>query len=436
MKVLLVTHRFPPDGVAGVERITQDLANVLARDGETVTVVTRQWSRRARVIRRWKRELMPNGVHVERLPGVPRSLERAFAQQQATTRNFEDAFAAFGPDVVHLMHPYGFSPGCIEAVLGRRVPLIVSLHDFFFACPLAHLVKKDGRLCAGPNGGLECATTCFEDDPRGAERWTLRASYFRAVMSAAAEVIAPTEYVARYFAEQGIADRPIRVIDNGVELRREPAAARSFRKGARLRLAYIGVVVPAKGVHLILDALASTDRRTGPESLVVAGVEPDRDYANRLRSTAAQLAGVDVAFAGTYERADLERLLANVDIVIVPSRVPETFSLTVREAQALGIPVVVARIGALPDAIEEAVTGWSFTPDSADSLAQLLDRLSSDLQQVERAHHATLRLRLTSVDDHADQVLDVYRQAVLAGPRREAGDVDVASLGNTLAALG
>jgi glycosyltransferase involved in cell wall biosynthesis len=436
MKVLLVTHRFPPDGVAGVERVTQDLANVLARQGETVTVVTRQWSRRARIIRRWRREQMATGVCVERLPGVPRPLERALAQQKDSTRNFEGVVAAVGPDVVHLMHPYGFSPGCIEAVLASRVPLVVSLHDFFFACPLAHLVKKDGRLCAGPNGGLECATTCFDDDPRGVNRWTLRAAYFRAVLSAATEVIAPTEYMARYFAEQGIADRPIRVIANGVELCREPTAARSFRKGDRLRLAYIGIVAPSKGVHLILDALASTDRRIGPESLLVAGAEPDRDYANRLRSTAAQLAGVDVAFAGAYERADLKSLLANVDVVVAPSRVPETFGMTVREAQALGIPVVVARIGALSGAIEEAVTGWSFTPDSADSLAQLFDRLSSDLQQVERAHHATLRLRLTSVDDHAEKVRDVYRRAVLAGPRQDAGDDDVASLGNTLAALG
>ena len=430
-----MTHRFPPDGVAGVERITQDLADALARRGETVTVLTRQWSRRARVIRRWKRELMLNGVCVERLPGVPRSLERAFVEQRSATRNFADAFAAFAPDVVHLMHPYGFSPGCIEAVLRRRVPLVVSLHDFFFACPLVHLVRKDGRLCAGPNDGLECATTCFEDDPHAVDRWTLRASYYRAVMAAATEVIAPTEYAARYFSDEGIANRPIRVISNGVEPRREPAAARSFPKGHRLRLAYIGVVVPAKGVHLILDALASTDHQARPESLLVAGAQPDRGYANRLRSEAAQLAGVDVAFVGTYERARLEELLANVDIVVVPSRVPETFSLTVREAQALGIPVVVARIGALTDAIEDGATGWSFTPDSAESLAQLLERLASDLREVERAHRATLHLRLTSVDDHAREVLDVYRRAVLTGPRRAAGDIDVAALGNALAAL-
>jgi glycosyltransferase involved in cell wall biosynthesis len=264
-------------------------------------------------------------------------------------------------------------------------------------------------------------------------RWTLRASYFRAVLSAAAEVIAPTEYVARYLAEQGIADRPIRVIANGVEPPREPVAARSFRKGDRLRLAYIGVVAASKGLDLILDALASTAPGSRPESLLVAGDEPDRGYAKRVRSMAAQLQGVNVGFAGRYERSDLGRLLAGVDVVIVPSRVPETFSLSVREAQALGIPVVVARIGALPDGIDEAVTGWSFTADSPDSLAQLLDRLSSDLRQVERAHAAVSGLRLTSVDDHAKQVRDVYRRAVSAGRRQDSGDVT--SLGDALVAL-
>jgi glycosyltransferase involved in cell wall biosynthesis len=434
MNVLLTTHRLPPDGVAGVERITEDLAGALVRRGETVTVVTRQWSRQARIVRRWKREVTSTGVRVERLPGVPSPLEHAFAEDERVTRDFMQVFSAARPDVVHAMHTYGFSPGCIDAVLERRVPLVVSLQDFFFACPLAHLEKKDGRLCPGPAGGAECAATCFRDDPRADVRWSLRAAYFRAVLAAATDVIAPSEHVARYFIEEGIADRPIRVIANGLALK-GPATSRARPQGERLQLAYIGAVAPSKGVDLILEGLALADRRNRPESLLVAGAEPNRRYAQHLRASAGRLEDIDIAFVGEYDRAELEHLLADVDVVVVPSRVPETFSLTVREAHALGIPTIVARIGALPDAIEEGVTGWSFTADSPDSLAQLFDRLAADPAIVERARTAVSRLQFTSVDDHTEQVLDVYRGAVAANGVKDELQAEVALLRQALARL-
>jgi glycosyltransferase involved in cell wall biosynthesis len=433
--VLLTTHRLPPDGVAGVERITEDLANGLASRGESVTVVTRQWSRRARIVRRWKREVTSSGVRVERLPGVPAPLERAFAEDERVSRDFMQVFAAARPDVVHVMHAYGFSPGCIDAVLERRVPLVVSLQDFFFACPLAHLEKKDGRLCPGPDGGKECAATCFRDDPRADARWSLRAAYFRAVLAAATDVIAPSQHVASYFTAEGIAARPIRVIANGLALGERPAKPCARPQRGRLRLGYVGAVASTKGVDLIFEALALTDRESRPESLLVAGAEPNRPYAKRLRATAGRLEGVDVSFAGEYARPALERLLADVDIVVVPSRVPETFSLTVREAQALGIPTIVARVGALPDAIEEGVTGWSFTVNSPVSLAQVFDRLAADPASVERARTAVSRLHFTTVDDHVEQVLDVYRSAVTANSVPDELQAEVASLRQALARL-
>jgi glycosyltransferase involved in cell wall biosynthesis len=413
MNVLLMTHRFPPDGVAGVERITEDLADGLARRGEAVTVVTRQWSRRARIVSKWKHDVTPEGVSVERLPGVAPSLDRPFRRNDTVIRSFAKAFAAVNPDVVHLMHAYGFSPACIELVVRKRVPLVVSLQDFFFACPLVHLEKKDGRLCAGPNGGAECASTCFVSDPNGTARWALRAAFFRTVLGVAAEVIAPSKYVASYFLSEGLADGHVRVIANGVRVP-ERRRMRPVPRSGRLRLAYIGVVTPHKGVDLIFDALTSVQGRPVAQSLMVAGAEPDAGYTNRLRSVARQLAYTDVVFKGTYERSELDLLLNETDVVIVPSRVPETFSMTVREAHACGVPVIVARIGALTDAIEESVTGWSFEPDSADGLARVLEHLASDPGEVARARDAVSRVHPFTIDQHTEAILDLYRSAAVA----------------------
>jgi glycosyltransferase involved in cell wall biosynthesis len=209
------------------------------------------------------------------------------------------------------------------------------------------------------------------------------------------------------------------VIANGVRVP-ERRRVRPVPQSGRLRLAYIGVVTPHKGVDLIFDALTSFQGRPVAQSLLVAGAEPDPRYSNRLRSVARQLEQTDVVFKGSYERSELDSLLNETDVVIVPSRVPETFSMTVREAHASGVPVVVARIGALTDAIEEGVTGWGFEPDSADDLARVLERLASDPDQVLCACDALSRVHPFTIDQHTDAILDLYQSAAGANESSHA----------------
>ena len=70
--------------------------------------------------------------------------------------------------------------------------------------------------------------------------------------------------------------------------------------------------------------------------------------------------------------------MADVDAVVVPSLVWETYSIVAREAMSLGIPVIASRIGALPEAIRDGENGLLFTPGSAQELAAILQMLDHD----------------------------------------------------------
>ena len=67
MNVLLVTHRFPPDGISGVERYTQTLAAELRRGGDQVTVVTRRVTTDAAP--RLLNETLEDGSRIYRIAG-------------------------------------------------------------------------------------------------------------------------------------------------------------------------------------------------------------------------------------------------------------------------------------------------------------------------------------------------------------------------------
>lgn len=412
MRVLLLTHRLPPDGVAGVERVAEDLADGLSRAGEAVTVATRRWTRgeeRGQVIR----EVRDSGALVDRITGPIKPFDLPLRSDKRISAALEQTFFESNPDVLHVLHLIGLDPHVLHTAHRLHVPVIVSLHDFFFLCPLAHLQKLSGQLCAGPDAGQECASTCFayQGPIASALRWPLRAAYFRRLLELATFVVAPSNYVADRFFADGMSREQLRIIPNGIPAELQPHPNESRGAEARcLRLAYIGSVVPHKGVDLILDAIALSG--VPSVTLTIAGDQPDSHFVDRLRRQAAALATAEVLFHGSYDRWELPGFLDGHDAVVIPSRVPESFSLTAREALALGIPPVVAHIGALPEAIHEGVNGWSFTPDSATDLGSLLNRLWQDPKLLGDAKTEARLSRVVRVPDHICMISGLYRKAL------------------------
>jgi glycosyltransferase involved in cell wall biosynthesis len=103
---------------------------------------------------------------------------------------------------------------------------------------------------------------------------------------------------------------------------------------------YFGKLIPQKGVHVLLEAMAGLEAR-----LVVVGFGPERAA---LESLAAGL-GVTTLFTGPLEHRHLRHLLALADACVVPSVFPEAFGMVAAEAAAAGCPPVVARHSGLAE---------------------------------------------------------------------------------------
>ena len=361
MRVLLVSHRFPPDSLSGVERYTQALAAELADGGDVVGIVTRRFGPTPSVPE-MLREQLADGTMVYRLVGGALHPDRFLLHHERLEELFLDAMIEAAPDVVHVNHLIGLAPHLVGIAHRQRVPVVLTLHDFYFACPLVHLQKTSGELCRGPAGGRECARTCFAHEGEGAAlRWGLRTVDFRRLLAIAERVITPSEYVAAYFRAFGVDGSRLRVIPNGISLAPSVRPIRAYgttKAGGTLDLAYIGAVARHKGVHLILEALALTEFDS--VGLTILGEAPDSVYARELRERAAAIPGVRLRLYGGYELSELPFLLDEVDCVVVPSQVPESFSLTTREALARGIPVIATRLGALVEAIVDGENGLLF----------------------------------------------------------------------------
>lgn len=418
MRVLLVSHGYPPIGVAGVERLTAQLAVELRARGHDVSVFTRQSGGKppAVVLRREVRDGVPIYVGV----GGGAAFER-FPTNEATMEGiFERLLVELSPDVVLCTHLLHHSPGYVAVAHRLGVPIVLELHDFFMQCPRAHLQRRSGDLCDGPEGGHACALHCFGDQEDAELRWALRARAYADAVEAADEVTAPSRFVAGSFEHLRADKRPIRVVENAVA-RMGPVLRPARPPGGPLRLASIGITVEHKGFQVVVDAIRQSRVPRISYTIFGVGLPP---LSHRLYEMAKHAPTLQFKLAGAYDPRFLSVMLAEVDIVVVPSIVAETYSIVTREAFANGIPVIASRIGALPDAIRPEENGWLFEPGDAAGLAALLVELNGDQERVKRAAAGIRPDDWVTLEARTDRLERLLGEAIERGAEPAAGDGD------------
>lgn len=174
----------------------------------------------------------------------------------------------------------------------------------------------------------------------------------------------------------------------GPGLDRDQIEARAARPGP-LRVLFVGNVIPRKGLHTLLAALA---RLEGGWRLTVAGsLAVDPAYGRSIRARIAQQRLEDrVALLGRLDDAGLRAQLAAHDVLAVPSSY-EGFGIAYLEAMAFGLPVIATTAGGAGEIVTHGQDGWLAPPDDPDALAGALRALGSDrarLRAMSRAARA------------------------------------------------
>lgn len=418
MKVLLVCHGYPPTGVAGVERLSAQTARSLIGRGHEVTVLTRNPSEVPTTLA--LQHEIRDGVPVVSIVGAGMTFERFPGYEPALERIFERMLVEVSPDAVLISHLLHHSPGYVELAHRWGIPVIVELHDFFMVCPRIHLQRRSGELCDGPEGGSACARHCFGDQVDAELRWALRSRSFGDALRAADEVLAPSQFVADAFAEARGRERPIRIVSNAVAPM-GPVLRSSPHSDAPLRIASIGVTVEHKGFQVVVEALRLAALPSASYTIFGVALPP---LAAELHAAAALVPGLELRLANGFAPAHLPVLLADVDVLVVPSIVAETYSIVVREAFACGVPVIASRIGALPAAIREGDNGWLFEAGDAADLALLLQRLSADRGLLIRAAAGIRDGDVTSVAARTDRIEAHLGAVVAAAQESERPRID------------
>ena len=277
---------------------------------------------------------------------------------------FERAVLRAAADVgASALHVEGLSSIPLLSLAELRRPgldLVLSVHDFSLFCPRPHLLEKPQlRFCHYSQDPGRCAHCLAQDWPVGLGSQEERREIARDLLRAARAVVYPSGFLRRRHLElfPGLDPDRQRVIEPPSPVASPPPLR---REGPVRHVAYIGQVQPHKGALVfeeVVERLPPEDGR-GLRWSVYGGGDPD--LLRRLRRLPR------VRVRGYYRAGSLvDRLRRDrVDLALLLSIVPESYSLALSECRAAGVPVIAFDHGAIADRIRQRGGGLLVDPEA------------------------------------------------------------------------
>lgn len=165
------------------------------------------------------------------------------------------------------------------------------------------------------------------------------------------------------------------VIYNGIDGPAAPAPV-NYDGSRPLRLALIGRINRIKGQDVLLAALARLPQASRAKFCVrmVGGAFENPALETKLHEDVAAAGLTGIVSVEPFAQ-DTAPLYDWADVVVAPSKLPESLGRTAIEAMAFARPALVSAIGGLTEVVADGETGWHVPPGDAEALAQKLMRL-------------------------------------------------------------
>lgn len=403
-RILFVLH----EGGGGVPASNRDLLRglvdrydclVLASDGSTL----RLWQAAGadmRLVSAW------------RLAEPWRVTDTTSPEQSAIART---VLASYGIELVHVRHLFKHTLDLPRVATGLGLPVVVSLHDYYMSCPTVHLLDETdtycGGICTPGDGACRIPSPMLMGTPplkhRYVHEW--RRSFARILANADALVTTSDNVREVYLRSYPTLRRDaFRIIEHGRDLVQVDDVAVPPRPGERIRILVPGNLDVHKGADL-LTRLKELDEDGRLEFHFLGSV----DAAYRHLGT----------HHGTYAREEFaERARAiGPAFVGIFSITAETYSHSLTEAWAAGIPVLASNMGALEERIGRHGGGWTLPVDDPEMVYRRICAAADDLEEYERRRAAASIDGLADVAEMAGDYHALY-QEVLARRRSFVSD--------------
>lgn len=406
MKVLQVLQDFPPYNYAGVETYTYNLCRELS-GRHKVSVFHRLNNPRQKEYAINLRQ--DNGLEVYSINNTFRqcySFDNLYLNEDIAD-GFDAALEKIRPDIVHIQHLIFLSASIVERVKKRGIPIVCTLHDYWFICPQWHFLKTGLRLC-NKKDTLECIE-CLNGQlniEKGArqvysllkkilphrllnmlknqyfgwqrvkrdsswykEKIEARERYMRKICAMIDVFTAPSQYIMNRYLEFGILPDKIKLMRYFVPASLFEGAKK--KHSGKIVFGFIGTILPAKGVDVLINAFKMI-KSSNAELRIYGKMQSYHGFEYYPSLLKGISKGQRIRFMGGFNHNRISEILSEIDVLIVPSIWRENSPLVIHEAILSKTPVIASDIGGIPELIKDGANGFLFRiNDSRDLCAKM-----------------------------------------------------------------
>jgi len=315
----------------------------------------------------------------------------------------------FKPGIVHIHNLYPFiSPAVLNVIHRHNIPIAMTVHNYRLICPNG-LLFTEGKICERCENGKEwnCILRNCEGSLAKSSGYALRNIYARKrqlYSSNVSRFICLTEFQKEKLIKNGYSVEKLKVLPNYLDSKintDNPNSSNSY-------IAFSGRINRQKGFDLIIQAMnliKSESKSTDLLSMLAAG-HIDVPFINQYEVPQ------NIELLGELSKDKMEGFYLNAQFIVFASQSYEGAPVVFLEAMKYKLPVIVPRLGAYPEIIEDGVNGLLFTPGDHVDLAKKIKILSLDndlCRQLGKNGNKKLKEKY-SPEIHYEHLISLYRQ--------------------------
>jgi len=384
MKILIVVHQFFPEHYTGTERFVLNLCKQLQKMGHTVHVMSyaiteisdfheemgfliKDYVFQGVSVTLIKHKVIPSDI----------SFNIFFPEMEPIINHF---FQINTFDIVHIAHTMRM--GIVFRVANKRkIPVILTLTDFWLMCPRGIASTTQGQLCYGSSDGKNCIANCYNEQVSSLIE--KRVDESKQCLQIAHQIIFPTRFLKNMFYRQ-LYSGSSHIIRFGIDYGSVRYKKNKIpKKDDVINIGYLSTLLPHKGAHILINAFILANQQN--LHLKVFG-DPayNSDYFKYLQDISKDK---NIDFLGQYHEEDLSSILNSLDLVVLPSIWWENTPLVMLKAMAHKVPVIVSNLPGMTEIVHDNVNGFVFTAGDSEDLKKRLINIAQDpkiLQEIRK----------------------------------------------------
>ena len=295
-------------------------------------------------------------------------------------------------DLIHIHHLAGFP--CDLQYIVKDIPTILTIHDYYLICSRYFLIDENDTYCSNKDAN-KCAS-CIN---RKVINLKIRETAIANLLKNVDKIIFPDKSVLKEFKKYFNVNN-YQIIPHGIDTTKFKKFKYNLSKNDnKINIAFVGYISKHKGYSYMYDLIkhntnSNINYHLFGESINSSEFSNCKNFFNH----------------GIYNKLELPKLLNDnkIDLVLLLSVCPESFSYVLSEIEYAKIPVITIDIGALGSRVKKDKVGWVIPYNASYKLIEnKINEIFSNNEYNEIKKNLD-NIHIISIKEMVDEIFKIY----------------------------